>query len=173
MKALTLASATLAVLFLADCGEGSPDSKPMLIPSYHDDWKLIEVKPRDSAEVWMIRKNVGIAKIQGFEGLPTLVYLTVHYQPKDASGLPNAEDAGILYDFEETAIPEIETLAGCRLVASVMKSGVKDHLFYVSDSSLFHRALDAHRKSLMNLKASLEKHEDPRWDVYEDFPDGT
>jgi hypothetical protein len=143
-----------------------------VIPQFSDDWKLLEVRQPDSEEIWMFRKNMGVAEIKGLKALPTLVYFTVQFDPKDSSGLPSKEDAKALYDFEEEAIPRVEKDGECVLVASVVKGGVKDHLFYVSDPDLFMQTLNTHRKALGAFKVSLEKHEDPMWAVYDDFPDG-
>lgn len=120
----------------------------------------------------MFRKNLGVSEIKGLKSLPTLVYFTVQFHAVDASGLPKKEDAKVLYDFEELVIPNIEKEAECILVASVVKGGVKDHLFYVSDPDLFMQAMSGQRKTLENFQVSFEKHHDPKWEVYDDFPDG-
>jgi hypothetical protein len=144
----------------------------MTIPPFRDEWSLLEVKAPDSGEIWMFRKNLGASEIKGHKSLSTLVYFTVEYQPRDSSGLPESEDAKALYDFEEVAIPRVEAEATCVLVASVVKGGVKDHLFYVSDPDLFIGALNGQRKALENFRVSLEKHFDPKWEVFSDFPEG-
>lgn len=142
----------------------------MVIQSYSDNWKLVEVRPPDSQEMWLFRKNLGVSEIKGHKDLPTLVYFTVQYTPRDASGLPNEDDTRALYDFEEQVIPDVEKNAGCVLVASVVKGGVKDHLFYVSDPDAFIATLNQHRSALDGFGVSLEKHEDPTWEIYDDFP---
>lgn len=45
--------------------------------SANDEWKLLEVKPKDSDEVWFFRKNIGIVKDTAKSDLNTLVYFTV------------------------------------------------------------------------------------------------
>lgn len=143
-----------------------------MFPQYHDDWKLVEVKPSNSKEIWMFRKNLGVSEIKGHKALQTLVYFTVQFDPVDDSGLPTKEDASILYNFEESAIPKVEAEAECVLVASVIKGGVKDHLFYVSDPHRFMQAMNSKQKALEAFKVSVEKQNDPMWETYDDFPDG-
>ena len=172
MKSLRLAIAAIFTAVPTSCKEPTSNQPKTVIPPYRDDWKLVEVRQPDSQEIWMFRKNVGVAEIKGLKALPTLVYFTVQFDPIDSSGLPSKGDAKVLYDFEEDAIPKVEKEAECVLVASVVKGGVKDHLFYVSDPDLFMQALNAQRKALGSFKVSLEKHEDPMWAVYDDFPDG-
>ena len=142
------------------------------IPHYRDEWKFFEVRPPASKEIWMFRKNLGVAEVKGLKGLATMVYFTVQFALYDATGLPNKEEAKVLYDFEEDAIPKVEKEAVCILVASVVKGGVKDHLFYVSNPELFIKSLNSYRKALEGFKVSFEKHDDPKWEIYDDFPDG-
>ncbi len=172
MKRLRFAIAAIFTVVLRSCEKPTPNQSKAVIPQYSDDWKLVEVRQPESQEIWMFRKNMGVSEIKALKALPTLVYFTVQFDPKDSSGLPSKEDAKLLYDFEEDAIPKVEKEAECVLVASVVKGGVKDHLFYVSDPDLFMEALNAQRKALGAFKVSLEKHDDPMWAVYDDFPDG-
>jgi len=144
----------------------------MTIPTYRDEWSLLSMKPPNSEEIWMFRKNLGVSEISGHESLSTVVYFTVGFEPRDATGLPNPEDTKVLYDFEESVIPKIEEEARCILVASVVKAGVKDHMFYASDPDSFIRAVNGHCQALGNLKVSLEKHHDPNWEAFADFPEG-
>jgi hypothetical protein len=170
MKRLAIV-AVLAILSMVACDRATkPGQSKMTIPEYRDKWKLVEVRPKESKEIWMFRKNLGASDIKGLKQLPYLVYFTVQYVPIDESGLPNAEDTKVLYDFEEQVIPEIEKQALCVHVASVVKGGVKDHLFYVSDPDLFIKTLNEHRKALESYRVSLEKHDDPQWKIYADFP---
>ena len=172
MKRLRLAIASIFTAVPTSCEKPTPIHSQAVIPQYSDDWKLAEVRPPDSEEIWMFRKNMGVAEIKGLKSLPTLVYFTVQFDPKDSSGLPTKEDTKVLYDFEEQMIPKVEKEATCVLVASVVKGGVKDHLFYVSDPDLFMQALSAHRTALGAFRVSLEKHDDPKWAIYDDFPEG-
>ncbi len=162
----------IAALFSASCKDDGSDQSKTVIPDYKDEWKLVEVRPPDSKELWLFRKNIGVSEIKGLKGLSTLVYFTIKFTPKNDTGLPNEEDTKILYDFEEEVIPQVEKDACCILVASVVKGGVKDHLFYVSDPELFIQSLSNHRQELGDFKVSFEKHDDPKWGVYDDFPAG-
>lgn len=158
-------------LILVACSQSQDGQreKPM-IPACRDEWKLLEVHPKDSDELWLFRKNIGASEIKGYDGLPTLVYFTIKYAPRDATGLPTEKDTQLLYDFEEQVIPVVEQEGGCVYVASVIKGGLKDHLFYVSDPDLFIRVINQHGERLTGFLVSLEKHDDPRWAIYDDFP---
>lgn len=168
--------AAIVAAFLSSASLMAKDaesSKPMtVIPPFRDDWKLVEIRPPESKEIWLFRKNLGVAEVKGLKGLPTLVYFTIQFVPEDATGLPNKTDTKTMYDFEEDVIPKVERGAGCVLVGSVVKGGVKDHLFYVSDPDLFMQIMNNHRKTLQEFKVSFEKHEDAKWEVYDDFPEG-
>lgn len=141
--------------------------------SASDEWKLLEVKPKESGEVWFFRKNIGIEVNSVKRDLKTLVYFTVKYESKDASGLPTPTDAKTLFDFEEEVIPQVEKEARCVMVASVLKSGIKDHLFYVSHPDIFLESLSKYQSRLSDLKVDIDKVNDPDWEIYEDFPEGT
>ena len=141
--------------------------------SVKDEWKLLEMKSTESDEVSFFRKNIGVANLKDKGAFKALVYFTVNYEPKDSSGLPNKKDAEILYGFEEDVIPKVEKEAQCILVASVIKSGIKDHLFYVSNPDKFLESLSKYKSKLGNLTVSLEKVDDPDWNIYADFPEGT
>ena len=75
--------------------------------------------------------------------------------------------------FEEDAIPNVESNASCIMVASVIKDGVKDHLFYVSNTDAFLSAISKYKKYLNGFDVELEQVSDPKWAIYDDFPDGT
>ena len=141
--------------------------------NYPDLWKSLEVKPENSNEKWYFRKNMGISEFTNKNKYQTLVYFTISFTPIDDSGLPSNKVAQILYDFEEKVLPIIEQKASCLFVASVLKSGIKDHLLYVSDPELFLLILSKYDSSLSNLGISLEKEYDPKWEIYGEFPDGT
>ena len=144
-----------------------------IISHLSDDWKLLEYKPSDSEEVWFFRKNLAAKVLLGHESLSTLVYYTVKFAPKDASGLPTASDAAHLYVFEENIIPLVEKATSSLLVASVLKAGVKDHLFYVSNPDLFLEVISEYKPALSSFSISEEVSFDPNWEAYTDFPDGT
>ena len=144
-----------------------------IISGISDDWKLLEYKQEKSDQIWFFRKNLGASEIKGNSSLSTLVYFTVNFKPKDSTGLPSKSDAKILYDFEENIIPKVESEAACILVASVVKDGVKDHLFYISDVDIFLSAISKYIEHLNGLEVALEKVNDPKWEIYSDFPGGT
>jgi hypothetical protein len=137
-----------------------------------DDWKLLEYKPADSNEVWFFRKNIGAKALKEHKSLNTLVYFTLKFVPKDLTGLPTAKDASVLYVFEENIIPLVEKATSSILVASVLKAGVKDHLFYVSSPELFIQVIGEYKPAFSNFKIEVEKSYDPNWEAYSDFPDG-
>jgi len=143
------------------------------IKSITDDWKLLEYQPENSKELWFFRKNLGAKTLVGHRSLNTLVYFTLKYVPKDQSGLPAKEDSGVLYVFEENIIPLIEEATVSVMVASVLKAGVKDHLFYVSNPDLFIKVIGEYKPALSNFIIEVEKSDDPKWQAYADFPDGT
>lgn len=142
-----------------------------LIESIPDEWKLLEVKPKESDELWFFRKNLGAKTIRANKSLRTLVYFTVNYKPVAKTGLPNKSDEKKLYDFEENIIPKVEKDAVCIHVASVIKSGIKDHLIYVSDPDLFLKTISHYQKRLKDFSVSIEKVDDPHWEIYDDFPE--
>ncbi len=144
-----------------------------VMSSNEDVWKLVEYKQENSAKVWFFRKNIGAKTLRGHDSLTTLVYFTVEYSPDDETGLPSKSDANKLYDFEDNVIPLVEAEAGCILVASVIKEGIKDHLFYVSDAKTFLDSISKYKASLNGFNVSLEKADDPTWKIYDDFPEGT
>jgi hypothetical protein len=135
-----------------------------------DKWKLLEVKPKNSEEIWFFRKNLGVDSVKSNKSFQTLVYFTVKFKPKDSLGLPNEQDTKTLYNFEEDIIPIVEKDAKCVHVASVVKSGIKDHLFYVSDADLFLKTISVYQDRLKEFAVSIEQQNDPKWEVYDDFP---
>ncbi len=48
-----------------------------MIPEFRDEWTLAEVKPDDSNELWIFRKNIGASEIKGLKIAPSLIYLTI------------------------------------------------------------------------------------------------
>lgn len=138
-----------------------------------DEWSLLEVREKDSDVVSFFRKNLGLDKGYFKSKFNKLVYFTVSYAPRDASGLPNNKDLDKLYKFEENVIPLLEEYADCILVASVIQKGIKDHLFYISDEDLFLKEINKHEEKLSGFNVSIEIAFDPSWQIYEDFPDDT
>ncbi len=142
-----------------------------LIKNIPNEWKILEVKPNESSELWFFRKNLGAKTIRADESLKTLIYFTIKFEPVRKTGLPNESDTIILYDFEKNIIPKVEKDAGCIHVASVVKGGIKDHLFYVSDPDLFLKTISFYQEHLKGFGISIEKHYDPNWEIYDDFPE--
>jgi len=137
--------------------------------THPDKWSLVEYK--EGEQIWLFRKNLGAATIKDRNLLPTLVYFTIEYRRKDRSGLPDKVDLDILYKFEQEVIPQVEKKAACVYVASAIKNGIKDHLFYVSNPDSFLSSIDTYRDSIKTFKVSIEKNADPKWEVYKDFPE--
>lgn len=135
-----------------------------------DNWSLKEYRPDNSDEIWFFRKNIGIENIIGHADLRYQVYLTVAYASHDTSGHPSSEDSETLYLFEAKAIPQIELTSNSLLTATVLKNGVKDHIFYVNDPETFLAAYNQNRNLLENFEVSLECNLDPDWATYKDFP---
>jgi hypothetical protein len=52
-----------------------------------------------------------------------------------------------------------------------MKSGVKDHLFYVSNPDVFLKTISSYQDHLKEFSISIEKQDDPEWKIYDDFPE--
>lgn len=142
------------------------------INAIEDEWKLVEYKQNDSEKIWFFRKNIGASSLKNNASLATLVYFTVGFESDKPSGLPSKEDTDKLYDFEDNIIPKVETEAHCVMVASVIKDGVKDHLFYVSNTDKFLISISKYKNALDGFQVSLEKVDDPNWEIYDDFPDG-
>ena len=138
----------------------------------NDEWKLLKVEDKDTNQIWFFRKNMGIKELEEKGQYPTLVYFTVGYSPDDELGLPSKEDSQKLYAFEEKYVPKIENDAKCIHVASVMKNGINDHLFYISDPKLFLKTINGYSKYLEGFSIDLENQDDPEWEIYSDFPDG-
>ena len=171
MKWLLLFFVSLGIIYYANGANMDETNLNELIKNIPDKWDLLEVKSKDSDEVWFFRKNIGAKTIKANKSLQTLIYFTIKYKPKDNSGLPNEHDTNVLFDFEENIIPKIEKNAICIHVASVMKSGVKDHLYYVSNPDVFLKTISSYQDHLKEFSISIEKQDDPEWKIYDDFPE--
>ncbi len=57
-------------------------------------------------------------------------------------------------------------------VASALKSGVKDLVFYTREPSAFLRLAERFRESNPEYRVSCEVSPDPSWSHYRDFPSG-
>src|SRR5580765_2830714 len=72
-----------------------------------DQWSLKEYLPKNSPKRGFFRKNLAPAlKPRGAHSF--VAYVTFHFEPKDESGLPSAEDSDLLAKLEESAFVELE-----------------------------------------------------------------
>ncbi len=141
-----------------------------LIKKIPDKWKLTEYKQKGSKQVWFFRKNLGVSELKSKKLLPILVYFTVTYKTNAPHGLPTWRDVVKLDNFEETIIPKVEKIANCILVGTVMKNGIKDHLFYVSDAKFFLKTISKYKNHLEGFSVAINKQKDPKWKIYATFP---
>jgi hypothetical protein len=85
MKWLLLFFVSLGIIYYANGANMDETNLNELIKNIPDKWDLLEVKSKDSDEVWFFRKNIGAKTIKVNKSLQTLIYLTVKYKPKDNS----------------------------------------------------------------------------------------
>jgi hypothetical protein len=135
-----------------------------------DDWSLTEWCGTDSAEVGYFRKNLAPAVSPRDPRYPWLVYLSFHYQAKDETGLPTADDSEILGDIEETELLALEENDIAVLVGTVLKNGVKDLLFYRKDPQAFLSKAGPIRDRYPRYGIECEIIHDPKWEQYADLP---
>lgn len=135
-----------------------------------DEWSGKEVGYKDSELVTFFRKNLGAKKIAGHPDLQNLIYFTISYEVDDPRGFPTKEVYAQISDFEDEDVPDIETESNSIHVASVLKNGIKDLLFYVSDPDAFLKAVNENNSKLKGLKVDLELANDPKWEIYANFP---
>ncbi len=135
-----------------------------------DEWSGKEVGYKDSELVTFFRKNLGAKEIAGHPDLQNLVYLTISYEVDDPRGFPSKEVYAQISDFEDEDVPDIEAESNSIHVASVIKDGIKDLLFYISDPDVFLKAVNENNSKLKGLKVDLELANDPQWEIYADFP---
>lgn len=135
-----------------------------------DCWALKEFTRPDSPEVAYFRKNEAPAIAPGHPAYPFQVYFTLNYVPKDETGLPSGADTESLYSFEETALAQLEHDQLAVMVATVVQSGVKDHLFYTRDPEEFSRQADILLAEVAGFSPAYQIQRDTTWSVYHDFP---
>ncbi len=135
-----------------------------------DNWSAKEVGYKDSDLISFFRKNLGVSEISEHPELNHLVYLTVTYHPDDVRGFPSKDDYALISDFEESDVPKIEMSSNSIHVASVMKNGIYDFLFYVSDPDKFLESINQNNSGLKTFKTDLELVKDSKWEIYHDFP---
>jgi hypothetical protein len=103
-------------------------------------WRLTEYLPKNSPKRGFFRKNL-IPSVKPHGSHSFVAYLTFHFEPKDESGLPSAQDSDLLATLEEDAFVELEAYGLAVHVATAMKDGVKDLLFYTLDAKAFLKRL--------------------------------
>lgn len=143
----------------------------MSVPAEMEDcWALKEFTTPDSPEVAYFRKNETPAITPGHSTYPFQVYFTLNYNPKDETGLPSDTDTELLYSFEEAAVAQLEHDQLAVMVATVVQSGVKDHLFYTRDPEEFSRRADILLVEVAGFSPAYQIQRDSAWNVYHDFP---
>jgi hypothetical protein len=135
-----------------------------------DEWSLKEVHPEESPERWIFRKNLRPTPSPGDAQFGYVAYLTIHFEPRDKTGLPSDSDEAVLFEIEDTGLSEIESGGEASHVASALQNRVKDLLFYIRDPAIFHERASAFRERYSCFTVDWEIIEDPSWEHYEDFP---
>ena len=135
-----------------------------------DDWSLKEYHPPESKERWFFRKNLEPSPKPGKSAFPYIAYVTLHFDPRDESGLPSTEVEALLYQIEDNELEAVESAGRAIHVASVLKAGVKDLLFYSSDPDAFLEQVAELRSMYPRFAIECEIHEDPQWEHHRDFP---
>ena len=135
-----------------------------------DEWSYKQIGYKDSELVTIFRKNLGASKLLGHSDLSKLFYFTIIYETDNAQGFPSKKDNSRISDFEDIDVPNIEKESNSIHVASVLKNGIKDLLFYVSDPEFFLETVKNNNLKLKELNVELELVSDPKWEIYVDFP---
>ena len=127
------------------------------------------ISPEKLTEARCFRKNLTPAvKPRGAHSF--VAYLTFHFEPKDESGLPSAEDSELLAKLEGDAFAELEADGLAIHVATAMKDGMKDLLFYTRNAQEFLKRAEKYRYLHHQFDVECETGPDPDWKHYEDFP---
>jgi hypothetical protein len=132
-------------------------------------WSLIEYLPKHSPKRGFFRKNLTPA-VTPNGSHSFVVYLTFRFEPMDESGLPSAEDSDLLATMEEDASQQLEADGVAVHVATAMKDGVKDLLFYTHDAKEFLRRAEKYRFLHDQFVVEYEIAPDAEWKHYKDFP---
>lgn len=135
-----------------------------------DNWTSNEVGYKDSELISFFRKNIGASELSGHPELENLVYLTVTYTPANVQGFPSDQDYKYISDFEDNDIPKIESESNSIHIASVLKNGIYDFLFYVSDPDKFLQSYSNNKTIINSFQVDLELANDPKWEIYHDLP---
>jgi len=136
----------------------------------NDDWSLKEYRPPESLERWFFRKNLAPSPAPGDSRFRHVAYVTLHFEPRDQTGLPQTEVERLLFEIEECGLHELESRGQAIHVASVLKAGVKDLLFYTSDREAFLAEAAAFCALHSGFSIECKLAEDPDWKHYEEFP---
>ena len=132
-------------------------------------WSLKEYLPKNSPKRGFFRKNLTPA-VKPRSAHSFVAYLTVHFEPKDESGLLSAEDSELLAKLEGDAFAELEADGLAIHVATAMKDGMKDLLFYTRNAQEFLKRAEKYRYLHHQFDVECETGPDPDWKHYEDFP---
>lgn len=135
-----------------------------------DNWSLKEYRQNESAERWFFRKNLEPAVPVGCIEYPYVVYLTFHYVPRDNSGLPSKVDEGEFFRIEDEEVAVLEDDGLAVQVASVLKGGIKDLIFYTSNPDEFLRRASRFRDTYPQYRVACEITRDSKWEHYSEFP---
>lgn len=135
-----------------------------------DEWILKEYRPEQSQQRWFFRKNLAPSVPVGSLQYPFVVYLTFHYVPRDDSGLPSNLDDTEFFRIEDQEVTVLEEDGLALQVASVLKSGVKDLIFYTCSPDEFLRRASRFRDTYPQYRVSCEITRDPKWEHYSGFP---
>jgi hypothetical protein len=135
-----------------------------------DEWSLKEFQPKNSPERHIFRKNLFPVITPADPRYPFIAYLTFAYSPRDESGLPSSRDEEILVRVEEKEILCLEANGLSVQVGAVLKSGIKDMLFYTRNPDEFLSMAEKFRDEYPQFKVSCEIGNDAEWACYRDFP---
>ena len=133
-------------------------------------WSLAEYADPSSDEVGIFRKNLEPSIAPGSESHPNVCFLTFHYSPADARGLPTKKDSARLATIETEEIPDLERDGLAVLVGVALKGGVKDFVFYTSDPQAFLDRASKIRDAHPEYRLECEIGPNTDWSQYEDFP---
>ncbi|MCL1037638.1 DUF695 domain-containing protein [Shewanella submarina] len=167
--------ATLALLLLITMNGNARETKDMYAfdrkaLEIEDNWSAKEIGYKDSELITLFRKNIGASEISGHPKLNNLIYLTVSYIPDNEQGFPSKEDYKKISNFEDIAVLNIELESDSIHVASVLKNGIYDFLFYVSNPDRFVESVNNNNSKIKSFRIDLELANDPKWETYHDFP---
>ena len=133
-------------------------------------WSLKKFQPKNSPERHFFRKNLFPVITPADPRYAFIAYLTFVYSPRDESGLPSSSDEEILVRVEDEEILCLEAKGLSVQVGTVLKSGIKDMLFYTRDPDEFLLMAKKFRDEYPQFNGSCEIANDAEWDCYRNFP---